>query len=86
MAELQTKPGSNHFVRGYWLVRESDKQRFFISEKVNLGALERLCDRVLSDAVGWAYWIDYCYGLDVKGCVQWENLDLQDHFEAVMMA
>jgi len=66
--------------RGYWLVRDSDKARFFVSENVNEYALNRVADKVLSDRIGWGYWIDYCLGLDVHGRIAWTNLDLSEHF------
>lgn len=66
--------------RGYYLVRESDRQRFFVSEGVSLTALESTASRVLSDALGWNYWIDRCLGLDVHGRAAWVNLDVSDHF------
>lgn len=66
--------------RGYWLVRESDSRRFFISDHVSTRALDRVCNATLSEAMGWGYWIDYCLGLDVDGRPAWTNVDLTDHF------
>lgn len=65
---------------GYWLVRQSDSKRFFISTLVDVPALEKVADRVLSDEHGYGYWIDFCYGLDVNRNVAWMNLDLTDRF------
>ena len=65
---------------GYWLVRDFDGQRFFISEKVDKQALEKICDKVLTDKTGSDYWIDYCYGLDVQGIPAWSNIDQIDQF------
>lgn len=66
--------------RGYWLVRESDKSRFFISITSIPSALDRVCDKVLSDKMGFEYWIDYCLGLDVTGEPAWLNIDQSDRF------
>ncbi len=66
--------------RGYWLVRESDNSRFYVSLTVNEPSLDRVCNRVLSDKSGYGYWIDYCLGLDVKGAIAWMNLDYTDSF------
>lgn len=65
--------------RGYWLVRSSDKARFYISESVSATALERVANAVLSDT-DFDYWIDYCYGVDVNGASAWSNLDHSDAF------
>ena len=65
---------------GYWLVRDSDRARFFVSEHVNESALNKVCNRVLSDKNGWGYWIDRCIGRDIKGNVAWMNLDFTDYF------
>ena len=66
--------------RGYYLVRVSDNQRFFISSEVNTLALEHECNRVLSDKTGWDYWIDFSLGLDVAGNPAWVNIDQTDAF------
>lgn len=66
--------------RGYYLVRQSDGARFFISQEVDTKALERVADRTLSDAKGWEYWIDFCLGLDVAGQPAWTNIDQVDAF------
>lgn len=65
---------------GYYLVRESDKKRFFISTYIDSYAFESLAEDVLSDETGYEYWIDYSYGKDVKGNPAWDNLDHQDKF------
>lgn len=65
---------------GYYLVRESDKKRFFISTYIDIYAFESLAEDVLSDETGYEYWIDYSYGEDVKGNPAWDNLDHQDKF------
>ena len=66
--------------KGYWLVRSSDEERFFISEKVSEPALERVCNKVLNNHTGYDYWIDYCLGYDVNGMEAWSNLDHTDSF------
>lgn len=66
--------------QGYWLVRESDKERFYISERICSYSLEKVADKVLNDKTGWNYWIDYCMGLDVTGRVAWRNMDCSDSF------
>lgn len=72
---------NNVYMRpGYYLVRNSDKERFFISEKINPYALEKVCNKLLSDSTGYGYWIDYLRGLDVKGCLHWCNHDHKDYF------
>ncbi len=62
---------------GYYLVHSSG--RFFISEKVNPCALERICDKVLTDT-DYDYWIDYSFGYDVNQVVAWSNIDHTDKF------
>jgi hypothetical protein len=65
---------------GYWLVRGCDQARFFVSENVNEPALNRVCNKVLSEKTGWHYWIAYCHGLDVFGNESWANADFTDCF------
>lgn len=64
--------------RGYYLVK--GHERHFISEHVSEPALERVCRRVLSDRVGWDYWVDYSLGVDVHGNPAWINIDQTDRF------
>lgn len=64
--------------RGYYLVKGD--ARYFISEHVNPTALEKVAGKVLSDAAGWDYWVDYCMGLDVSGRLAWANIDKTDLF------
>lgn len=66
--------------RGYYLVRSSDGERFFVSKDVNNQALDDVAKRALSDVTGWNYWIDQNIGLDVHGRAAWVNLDMTDHF------
>jgi hypothetical protein len=64
--------------RGYYLVKGD--ARHFIAEEIDEPALNRVADRVLSDAKGWSYWIDYSHGADVHGNPAWSNLDHTDRF------
>lgn len=64
--------------RGYYLVKGHD--RHFISTTVSESALNRVADRVLSDAKGWGYWIDYSHGVSTTGNPAWENVDQTDRF------
>lgn len=68
------------YARGYWLVRNSDKERFYIGKYVNPAALERVANKVLDDKHGYGYWIDWCLGLDFAGRAAWTNLDFSDRF------
>ena len=77
---LYEEQESNLCRRGYWLVRESDNQRFFISEDVSVVALERTANKALSEKTGYDYWIDYCMGLDIKRVPAWSNIDQTDRF------
>ena len=65
--------------RGYWLVKESDKSRYYIHERINLVALERVANNVLTDT-DYDYWIDYCHGLDITGRATWSNVDQTNSF------
>ncbi len=65
--------------RGYYLVRESDGLRFFISPYEDIEALDKVAEAVLS-AGNFAYWIDYSLGVDLQGKPAWMNLDLTDRF------
>lgn len=64
--------------RGYYLVKGDT--RYFISSTVSESALSKVADRVLSDVVGWDYWIDYSHGEDVFGNAAWSNIDATDNF------
>lgn len=66
--------------QGYWLVRDGDKERFYISERICSYSLEKVADKVLNDKTGFDYWIDYCMGLDVTGRTAWRNMDCSDYF------
>ena len=64
--------------RGYYLVKGDT--RHCVSEHVDEAALNRVARRVLSDAKGWDYWVDYSLGVDVHGNPAWINLDQTDRF------
>lgn len=57
---------------GYYLVHHTG--RYFISVDRNEYALNKLCNKVLSDT-DYQYWIDYSLGKDVNGDIAWVNLD-----------
>ena len=63
---------------GYYLVKNDE--RYFVSEHINETALNRVCNKVLSDRVGWDYWVDYLHGFDVHGARHWSNVDQSDRF------
>ena len=65
---------------GYYLVRQSDSKRFFISTVVDLPAFEKICSEALSDASGWDYYVEKSFGPDVNGDPAWSNLDYTDRF------
>jgi len=69
---------AKHLRPGYYVVKGCD--RHYVSPDLNASALERVCDRVLSDSKGWDYWVDYCYGPDVTGKPAWSNIDHTDWF------
>ena len=77
-AQLQKEKEATCERRGFYLVK--GESRYFISEKVDERALQRVCDSVLSDAKGWDYWIDYSMGLDISRRVAWANIDQTDRF------
>ena len=64
---------------GYYLVTP-DHERRFISAAVNPAALERLCDRYLTESTGWQYWIDRYIGETIDGRAAWANWDHTDIF------
>ena len=66
---------------GYYLVRASDGKRFFISREIDVDALGKVAEEVLT------YW-DYDYWIDrllepiwlVDGNKAWVNVDYTDSF------
>jgi len=79
----QVEPGQR---MGYYLVRESDSARYFISRQVNSHALEKVCKERLGGDHGFGYWIDLSLGLDVHGVPAWVNIDQTDLFMDQLMA
>ena len=66
---------------GYYLVRVSDGQRFFISRRIDLDALGEVAGEVLTDS-DYDYWIDRlleCVWL-TDGKKAWVNVDYTDSF------
>lgn len=64
---------------GYYLVRESDGARFFISKVVDRESLDSVCDKVLTE-LDYEYWIDRSSGADVDGNPAWCNIDFSNRF------
>lgn len=77
--EQQVYEQSNGLACGYYLVRESDGARFFISKVVDAEALDSVCSAVLTD-LDYRYWIDRSSGAGVDGKPAWCNLDFTDRF------
>ena len=80
---ITTRAHNNTGVRGYYLVLPN-KDRYWIGESVYDAArdLEKVCDKYLSDKIGWGYWIDFCHGFDVRGNLHWANRDCSGDVEA----
>ena len=76
---ITTSTHNSTGVRGYYLVLPN-RDRHWIGESVYDAArdIEKVCDKYLSDKDGWQYWVDYCYGYDVKGNLAWSNVDHTD--------
>lgn len=70
--------GTVEVVEGYYLVLSND-DRIWFSETVDESALEKVCDKYLTDT-DYNYWIEYCHGVDVHGRLAWSNLDHTDKF------
>ena len=79
-AETKQKEIATGYRKGYWLVRESDNQRFYIGLYTDECDLNVVARKVLSDKTGYQYWIDYCFGLDVYGKIAWNNIDCSFRF------
>jgi hypothetical protein len=41
-------------------------------------AIDKACDKYLSAEDGYEYWVDFCYGYDVKNNLAWANVDQSD--------
>ena len=80
---ITTRAHNNTGVRGYYLVLPNG-DRHWLGESVYDAArdLENVCDKYLSDEIGWDYWIDFCTGYDVRGNLHWANRDFSDDVEA----
>ena len=77
---FSTGPKSTHeVIRGYYLVLPSG-DRHWIGETIHEAAMaiDKACDKYLSAKDSWQYWVDYCYGYDVKGNLAWSNVDHTD--------
>ena len=70
-------------IRGYYLVLPNG-DRHWMGESVYDAArgINKLCDKYLSDVIGWDYWIDFCSGYDIMGNLHWANWDRSDDVEA----
>ena len=79
-AETKQKEIAAGYRKGYWLVRESDNQRFYIGLHVSEYHLSEVARKVSPDKPGYEYWIDYSSGPDVNGVVAWSNIDMTDLF------
>ena len=77
--EQQVYEQSSGLAYGYYLVRESDNARFFISKVVDRKALDAVCSAVLTEE-DFEYWIDRSSGADIDGNPLWCNLDFTDRF------
>ena len=74
-----TSKHNNKGVRGYYLALPNG-DRHWLGEAINdaARAIDQACDKHLSDKNGWQYWVDYCYGYDVKNNLAWANIDQTD--------
>ena len=66
-------------IRGYYLVLPNQDRHWMGETKHSAAmALDKMCDKYLTEATGWEYWIDWCMGYDVKGNLAWANVDQSD--------
>lgn len=66
-------------IRGYYIVLPSGDRHWLGEATYDAArAIDKACDKHLSSKDGWQYWIDYCYGYDVKGNLSWANADQSD--------
>lgn len=77
--ERDSQSIEGQYKRGYWLVKISDGSKHYVSETVDINALERVAARVLTDT-DYGYTIGYCLGFDVKGAPAWSNNDHTNKF------
>ena len=77
---FSTGPKSTHeVIRGYYLVLPSG-DRHWLGETIHEAArvIEKACDKYLSAKNDHEYWVDFCYGYNVKGNLAWSNVDHTD--------
>ncbi len=76
---ITTSTHNNAGVRGYYLVLPNG-DRHWLRETIHEAArtIDKACDKYLSDKDGYEYWVDFCYGYDVKGNLAWSNVDHTD--------
>lgn len=77
---FSTGPKTAHeVIRGYYLVLLNG-DRHWIGETIHEAAraIDKACDKHLSAKDGYEYWVDFCYGYDVKGNLAWSNIDQAD--------
>lgn len=66
-------------IRGYYLVLPSGDRHWLGEATYDAArAIDKACDKYLSDKDGWQYWVDYCYGYDVYNKFAWTNVDQTD--------
>ena len=66
--------------KGYYLVVLDE--RHYLGETIHnaRNSLNKACDKYLTPDNGFNYWIDFYYGIDIKGYDAWMNLDNTDNF------
>ena len=79
-AVTQTQDQLDGTAYGFYLVRDSDQKRFFISKVVDVLALEEIAQKALNSSVGYDYWIDKSLGKDREGKPAWVNVDHSERF------
>lgn len=76
---ITTSTHNNKGVRGYYLVLPNGDRHWLGETTYDAArAIDKMCDKYLSDKGGWQYWVDYCYGYDVKDNLAWANVDQTD--------
>lgn len=66
-------------IKGYYLVLPNSDRHWLGGDKYTAAkALEKACDKYLSDKTGYNYWVDWCYGYDVHHALAWDNMDHSD--------
>ena len=84
---ITTRAHNNKGVRGYYLVLPN-RDRHWLGETTYdaARAIDKACDKHLSEKDGWRYCVDYCHGYDVKGNLAWANRDFSNDVEAAAWA